>query len=118
MSEEKENMKSHTSAIERRASALADALSFWLGKKHDDDCVFTDKSDEGCQLCSEAEKKNYPKHKDLLAISPAVPQIIITLSKDGNKWCALIGENLQEGFAGFGEAPKEALNNLMAEWLN
>lgn len=27
------------------------------------------------------------------------------LSKDGNQWCVLYGENLQEGIAGFGDSP-------------
>jgi hypothetical protein len=32
-----------------------------------------------------------------------------SLSIDGNKWCALYGENLQDGVAGFGASPAEAL---------
>lgn len=28
---------------------------------------------------------------------------------DGNKWCALYGDNLQEGIAGFGDSPAKAL---------
>lgn len=31
-----------------------------------------------------------------------------TLSKDGNMWCALYGDNLQVGVAGFGETPAKA----------
>ncbi|WP_283177869.1 hypothetical protein [Gemmobacter sp. 24YEA27] len=31
------------------------------------------------------------------------------LFKDGNAWCALHGENLQEGVAGFGDTPAKAL---------
>lgn len=30
------------------------------------------------------------------------------LSIDGNMWCALYGENLQEGVAGFGSSPEAA----------
>ncbi len=30
------------------------------------------------------------------------------LSKDGNQWCFLCGENLQEGVAGFGDTIYEA----------
>jgi hypothetical protein len=36
----------------------------------------------------------------------------IQLFKDGNQWCALEGENLQEGTAGFGTSPSEALIQL------
>lgn len=28
--------------------------------------------------------------------------------KDGNSWCVLIGENIQEGICGFGETPRDA----------
>ena len=31
------------------------------------------------------------------------------LSRDGNMWCALLGENLQVGLAGFGETPAKAM---------
>jgi hypothetical protein len=31
------------------------------------------------------------------------------LFPDGNQWCALYGENLQEGVAGFGDTPAEAM---------
>jgi hypothetical protein len=36
------------------------------------------------------------------------------LSIDGNKWCALYGENLQDGVAGFGDSPSEALQDFNA----
>ena len=32
-----------------------------------------------------------------------------TLSVDGNMWCALLGDNLQVGVAGFGETPAKAM---------
>ena len=32
-----------------------------------------------------------------------------TLSADGTMWCALFGDNLQEGIAGFGETPIAAM---------
>lgn len=32
-----------------------------------------------------------------------------TISRDGNMWCAMLGENLQEGVAGFGESPYLAM---------
>lgn len=28
---------------------------------------------------------------------------------DGNQWCALYGDNIQEGIAGFGDTPADAL---------
>ena len=39
---------------------------------------------------------------------------MIVLTTDGSQWCALVGENLQEGVAGFGETQGEALRNLAA----
>ena len=29
--------------------------------------------------------------------------------KDGNSWCVLLGENIQEGICGFGETPMKAI---------
>lgn len=35
----------------------------------------------------------------------------LNIFMDGNKWCALKGENLQTGHAGFGDTPNEAFEN-------
>jgi hypothetical protein len=35
---------------------------------------------------------------------------------DGNKWCALYGVNLQEGVAGFGDTPAEAMADFDKNW--
>ena len=35
---------------------------------------------------------------------------------DGNQWCALYGDNLQDGVAGFGDSPKEAMNAFDRAW--
>lgn len=40
------------------------------------------------------------------------------LSKDGNMWCALFGENLVEGVAGFGETPGKAMWAFDTAWLS
>jgi hypothetical protein len=40
------------------------------------------------------------------------PMTTIELSRDGNQWCALVGENLQEGAAGYGDTVADALRNL------
>ena len=37
---------------------------------------------------------------------------------DGNQFCALIGDNIQEGCAGFGKTIPEALRALADEWNN
>lgn len=38
------------------------------------------------------------------------------LSRDGNAWCALYGEDLQLGVAGFGKSPAEAMAAFDAAW--
>jgi hypothetical protein len=40
------------------------------------------------------------------------------LSRDGNRWCALYGENIQEGVSGFGETPDAAMRQFDIHWLN
>lgn len=52
------------------------------------------------------------------AIAHAEPSAIYrpSLSIDGDKWCALYGDNLQDGVAGFGDSPAEAMNDFNREW--
>lgn len=40
------------------------------------------------------------------------------LALDGTMWCALYGENLMDGVAGFGETPAKAMAEFDAAWLN
>ena len=42
----------------------------------------------------------------------------IKLTKDGNEYCFLLGENLQEGIAGFGKSILEALTKFKNVWGN
>jgi hypothetical protein len=35
---------------------------------------------------------------------------------DGNQWCALLGKNLQEGIAGFGDTPDNAMFAFDDAW--
>lgn len=39
-----------------------------------------------------------------------------SLSVDGNQWCALYGSNLQEGVAGFGDSPADAMWDFDRNW--
>lgn len=36
--------------------------------------------------------------------------------QDGNKWCALLGDDLQSGISGFGDSPADAAWNFDKEW--
>ena len=38
------------------------------------------------------------------------------LFKDGDQWCALLGENIQEGVTAFGKTPQEAMHNFDLAW--
>lgn len=40
------------------------------------------------------------------------------ICKDGNKWCAMYGENIQDGVCGFGDTPAQAATNFDFNWLN
>ena len=35
---------------------------------------------------------------------------------DGNRWCALYGENLEEGVSGFGKTPEGACSEFDHKW--
>lgn len=39
-----------------------------------------------------------------------------TLTIDGNQWCALYGESLQDGVAGFGDTPAAAMREFDKAW--
>jgi len=36
--------------------------------------------------------------------------------KDGNEWCVLYGDNIQDGIAGFGATPNKALFDWNGAW--
>ena len=40
-----------------------------------------------------------------------------TISLDGDSWCALYGANLQDGVAGFGKSPSEAMYEFDVAWV-
>lgn len=35
---------------------------------------------------------------------------------DGDKWCCLYGDNIQNGFAGFGDSPRESVVDFNSAW--
>lgn len=61
------------------------------------------------------DKKNHIAYFDLNKSRPSTiykPKIYM----DGNQWCCLYGENLQDGVAGFGDSPELAMTNFDKEW--
>jgi hypothetical protein len=53
-----------------------------------------------------------------IAIAMTRPSVLFkpSLTKDGNQWCFLLGPNLQDGVAGFGDTPEQAAAAFDAEW--
>jgi hypothetical protein len=39
-----------------------------------------------------------------------------SIKLDGNKWCVLYGDNIQDGVAGFGESPYAAVLDFNRNW--
>ena len=39
-------------------------------------------------------------------------KMVAVITKDGDQWCALIGDDIQSGIAGFGDTPSKALADL------
>ena len=39
-----------------------------------------------------------------------------SLKMDGDQWCALYGDNLQDGIAGFGDTPAAAMREFDKAW--
>jgi len=39
-----------------------------------------------------------------------------TLTRDGNQWCVLYGEDLQVGICGFGDTPRLAIYDFNRQW--
>lgn len=58
-----------------------------------------------------AEQVEYERARPFMLLRPR-------MFPDGNKWCALYGDNLQEGVAGFGDTPAQASVQFDIEWLN
>ena len=47
--------------------------------------------------------------KEMLFSIDIVSKLGLTPYKDGDKWCVLWGENIQEGICGFGDTPIAAM---------
>lgn len=61
-------------------------------------------------LTQEAQMNYWALKQDLALAESLKPRFFI----DGDKWCCLYGENIQDGVAGFGDSPHEA----MTDWNN
>lgn len=59
-------------------------------------------------LITEARMNYWAAKQDLALVESLRP----TITKDGDQWCVLYGDNLQEGIAGFGGTPYQAILNF------
>ena len=52
------------------------------------------------------------------ALEPQRPSAVFRprLYPDGDQWCALYGDDLQSGVAGFGDTPDQAMRDFDAAW--
>lgn len=58
--------------------------------------------------------------EEAAALAKLNPSILLRprIFADGDQWCALYGDNIQDGVAAFGETPAKAFIQFDIEWLN
>lgn len=67
------------------------------------------------QLLSEAKGYLFEQNQhiradnEMLFSIDLVAKLGLTPYKDGNQWCVLLGEDIQEGICGFGDSPINAI---------
>lgn len=61
---------------------------------------------------------DYSRTKENFLIEYTNPFFILKprLFKDGNQWCALYGDNIQEHLSGFGDTPSAAASSFNENW--
>lgn len=64
------------------------------------------------ELLHEAVMGNAVAQLEMALVAALRPRIFI----DGNQWCVLYGENLQEGVCGFGDTAMLAVYNFNRAW--
>ena len=71
------------------------------------------------QQAAEMES-NAADYKEQEAIQRLRPFMLLRpkIYPDGDKWCALLGDNIQEGVCAFGSTPDQASIQFDIEWLN
>lgn len=72
--------------------------------------AFGDASWRIAQVISDYSDGAYEMARPFVTLKPAV-------YIDGNQWCALYGENLQDGVAGFGDSPALAASDFDKNWF-
>lgn len=67
---------------------------------------------QNASLCHEMQYNSLVQQAEYNLVSLLKPKIY----KDGNQWCVLYGENLQDGIAGFGDTPYLAILDFNKNW--
>ena len=64
------------------------------------------------------EWRNAAIHAQEAAMELMRPCVVFkpVISLDGDKYCVLFGDNLQDGVAGFGDSPADAMADFDKEW--
>ena len=65
--------------------------------------------------------KDYTHQSEMNALIEAEEMNLVSILKpkifiDGNKWCVLYGENIQDGICGFGDTPRKAVYDFNKAW--
>lgn len=63
-------------------------------------------------LTHQSEMNALIEAEEMNLVSILKPKIFI----DGNKWCVLYGENIQDGICGFGDTPRKAVYDFNKAW--
>lgn len=63
------------------------------------------------QAAQEALRNEHERSRPFFLLTPRI-------YPNGNQWCCLYGDNLQEGVAGFGDTPHKASLDFDRNWLN
>ena len=58
-------------------------------------------------------------HASMFVSAATAPEVLMRpkLFVDGDKWCALYGDNIVEGVAGFGASPADAMADFNRNWF-
>jgi hypothetical protein len=67
---------------------------------------------DACTLTEQSRLNAAIEAEEFNLIAILKPRVFI----DGNQWCVLFGADLQEGIAGFGDSPTEAVFAFNKAW--
>ncbi len=98
--------------------AIYDAVRSRISGGNISDAVESAVSNSGIGFAAEMVRNAWQVAAVTLEHEQSRPSVLYrpALYPDGNMWCALYGENLQDGLAGFGKTPSEAMADFDTRW--